>query len=270
MPSPQDENYLHAVSRALRCGNPDCPCAVEPPRLHCPIHATPDVPTLTVDFDDYLGFTFQCSSDSCDDARIAAALAKRGLAPDSWLFTPAGAQESGLQPAALVTPHPQDWLWPNRIPMGRLSLIAGFPSSGKTAIARDIAARVSLGAPSPDDPRTSFVRAPVLIASLNGDHAALDIPLLRAAGADLSLVYFADTLSPEHLADLPEGQALPDYEALEHKAKLHERARSLEDLWQSPMPDEMKRPPQGPRPSALARTRPPHAPPPQPRRSAAA
>ena len=242
MPSPQDENYLHAVSRALRCGNPDCPCAVEPPRLHCPIHATPDVPTLTVDFDDYLGFTFQCSSDSCDDARIAAALAKRGLAPDSWLFTPAGAQESGLQPAALVTPHPQDWLWPNRIPMGRLSLIAGFPSSGKTAIARDIAARVSLGAPSPDDPRTSFVRAPVLIASLNGDHAALDIPLLRAAGADLSLVYFADTLSPEHLADLPEGQALPDYEALEHKAKLHERARSLEDLWQSPMPDEMKRP----------------------------
>ena len=122
MPSPQDENYLHAVSHALRCGNPGCPCAVEPPRLHCPIHPTPDVPTLSVDFDDYLGFTFQCSSDSCDDARIASALAKRGLAPDSWLFTPAGAQESGLHPASLVTPHPQDWLWPNRIPMGRLDL----------------------------------------------------------------------------------------------------------------------------------------------------
>ncbi len=242
MPSPQDENYLHAVSRALRCGNPDCPCASEPPRLHCPIHTTPDAPTLSVDFDDYLGFTFQCSSDSCDDARIASALAKRGLAPDSWLFTPAGAQESGLQPASLVTPHPQDWLWPNRIPMGRLSLIAGFPSSGKTAIARDIAARVSLGAPAPDDPNASFVRAPVLIASLNGDHAALDVPLLRAAGADLSLVYFADTLSPEHLADLPEGQFLPDYDALERQAKLHDKVRSLEDLWQSPMPDEMKQP----------------------------
>ncbi len=156
MPSPQDENYLHAVSRALRCGNPDCPCASGPPRLHCPIHATPDVPTLTVNFDDYLGFTFQCSSDSCDNARIAAALAKRGLAPDCWLFTPAGAQESGLHPASLVTPHPQDWLWPNRIPMGRLSLIAGFPSSGKTAIARDIAARVSLGAPRSRRPPRVF------------------------------------------------------------------------------------------------------------------
>ncbi len=242
MPSPQDENYLHAISRALRCGNPDCLCASEPPRLHCPIHPTPDVPTLTVDFDDYLGFTFQCSSEHCDDARIPTALAKRGLAPDSWLFTPAGAQETGLHPASLVTPHPQDWLWPNRIPMGRLSLIAGYPSSGKTAIARDIAARVSLGAPTPDDPRASFVRAPVLIASLNGDHAAIDVPLLRAAGADLSLVYFADTLSPEHLADLPEGRALPDYEALERQAKLHERARSLGELWQSPMPDEMKQP----------------------------
>ncbi len=242
MPSPQHENYLLAISRALRCGNPDCPCAAEPPRLHCPIHPTPHVPTLSVDYDDYLGFTFHCSSDHCADAAIAPALAKRGLAPESWLFTPAGAQETGLHPASLVTPHPQDWLWPHRIPMGRLSLIAGYPSSGKTAIARDIAARVSLGAPSPDDPNASFVRAPVLIASLNGDHAALDVPLLRAAGADLSLVYFADTLSPEHLADLPEGESLPDYEALEHKAKLHERARSLEDLWQSPMPDEMKLP----------------------------
>ncbi len=241
MPSPQDENYLHAVSRALRCGNPDCLCASEPPRLHCPIHATPDVPTLTVDFDDYLGFTFQCSSDSCDDARIAAALAKRGLAPDSWLYTSTGAQEAGLNPLSLMVPHPQDWLWPNRIPMAALTLIAGFPGSGKTAIALDIAARVSVGAPAPDNPNAAFLRAPVLIAPFNRAPASA-IPLLRAFRANLSLIYFADTLSPEHLADLPEGQSLPDYEALEHKAKLHERARSLEDLWQSPMPDEMKQP----------------------------
>ena len=241
MPSPQDENYLQAVSRALRCGNPDCPCASEPPRLHCPIHATPDVPTLTVDFDDYLGFTFQCSSDSCDDARIASALAKRGLAPDSWLYTSTGAQEAGLNPLSLMVPHPQDWLWPNRIPMAALTLIAGFPGSGKTAIALDIAARVSVGAPAPDNPNAAFLRAPVLIAPFNRAPASA-IPLLRAFRANLSLIYFADTLSPEHLADLPEGQSLPDYEALEHKAKLHERARSLEDLWQSPMPDEMKQP----------------------------
>ncbi len=241
MPTPQDDNYLHAVSRALRCGNPDCPCASEPPRLHCPIHPTPDVPTLTVDFDDYLGFTFQCSSDSCDDARIASALAKRGLAPDSWLYTSTGAQEAGLNPLSLMVPHPQDWLWPNRIPMAALTLIAGFPGSGKTAIALDIAARVSVGAPAPDNPNAAFLRAPVLIAPFNRAPASA-IPLLRAFRADLSLIYFADTLSPEHLADLPEGQSLPDYEALEHKAKLHDRARSMEDLWQSPMPDEMKRP----------------------------
>ena len=164
----QHENYLLAISRALRCGNPECDCSNDAACLHCPIHDNPFVPTLQVDYDSQNGFSFHCFSGRCDDARIVEALAKRGLAPDSWLYASTGALEVGLNPLSLVVPHPQDWLWPDRIPMAALTLIAGFPGSGKTTIALDIAARVSAGAPAPDNPHAAFLRAPVLLASLNG------------------------------------------------------------------------------------------------------
>lgn len=42
------------------------------------------------------------------------------------------------------------WLWPQRFPLGKLSIIAGDPGLGKSFLTCDIAARVSRGAPWPD------------------------------------------------------------------------------------------------------------------------
>lgn len=51
------------------------------------------------------------------------------------------------------------WLWPGRIPMGRLTLLVGDPGLGKTLLAADLAARVSANVPWPDDP--PFTPSPV-------------------------------------------------------------------------------------------------------------
>ena len=61
----------------------------------------------------------------------------------------------------------------------------GIPSSGKTAIALDVAARVSRGAPAPDQPDAPFPSAPVVLALLDDNPKADVLPVLRLFGADL-------------------------------------------------------------------------------------
>ena len=45
------------------------------------------------------------------------------------------------------------WLWPGRIPIGKVTLLVGDPGNGKSLVALDIAARVSRGAAWPDEPQ---------------------------------------------------------------------------------------------------------------------
>ena len=197
--SPQDIAYLNRLDRALRCGVPGCECATGP-MVHCPSHSHAETPTLTVVWDERRKcLDFQCLA--CPPPRIKDALAKRGLAPEGEFYTAFGAQEAGLQPFYFFIQQPPDWLWPNRIPLGKLTLIAGYPSSGKTSIALDVAARVSRGAAAPDQPDAPFPSAPVVLALLDGNPKADILPTLRLFGADLERVYLADLLSPTHPVD---------------------------------------------------------------------
>ena len=195
---PKDRAYLARVERGLRCGVPGCDCEGGP-RLHCPTHPNPMVPTLSVSYDEDTGFSFECTR--CPSDKVWEALAKRGLMPLIRLYTSTGAVEAGLNPFAFFIQQPQDWLWPNRIPLAKLTLIAGYPSSGKTSIALDIAARVTRGAPAPDQPDAAFPAAPVVLASLNSNPKADILPTLRLFGADLDFIYLADLLSPTHRLD---------------------------------------------------------------------
>ena len=195
---PEHRAYALRAKHALRCGVPGCSCA-EGLKVHCPSHDNAEVPTLTIGYEPGYGFSFECTR--CPRPRVLDALAKRGLTPESHLFTSSGAQEVGLQPFNFLIQQPQDWLWPNRIPLGKLTLIAGYPSSGKTSIALDIAARVSRGAAAPDQPDVLFPSAPVVLAPLNGNPRADILPTLRLFGADLDRVYLADLLSSTHPID---------------------------------------------------------------------
>lgn len=90
-----------------------------------------------------------------------------------------------------VEPTHIRWLWPGRIALGKITMIAGHPGLGKSFLTCDLAARVSAGLPWPDvgDP---CPRGQVLI--LNGEDDPSDTirPRLDAAGADVSKVHFID------------------------------------------------------------------------------
>jgi KaiC/GvpD/RAD55 family RecA-like ATPase len=49
-----------------------------------------------------------------------------------------------------VNPEPVTWLWPGRLPKGKITLLSGDPGAGKSFLALDIAARITSGRPAPD------------------------------------------------------------------------------------------------------------------------
>ncbi len=228
---PGDRAYGDRLERALRCGVPGCLC-VNPGRFHCPSHDNAEVPTLTVSYDSDRGFSFACTR--CSSYRVMDALAKRGLMPESHLYTAGGALEAGLQPFDFLIQQPPDWLWPNRIPLGKLTLIAGYPSSGKTSIALDIAARVSRGAAAPDQPEAAFPSLPVVLALLDGNPKSDVLPTLRLFGADLGRIYLADLLSPTHPIDYH-----PDEPPMDDGPDYYE---GEEDDWDEDNVDTSRRP----------------------------
>ena len=232
---PEETAYLDRIERALRCGVPGCDCA-HSRKVHCPSHDNPEIPTLTVTYNPKRGFDFDCTR--CPFDKVLDALAKRGLMPRSHLYTASGAQEAGLQPLDFLIQQPPDWLWPNRIPLGKLTLIAGYPSSGKTSVALDIAARVSRGAAAPDQPGALFPSAPVVLALLDGNPKSDVLPTLRLFGADLGRIYLADLLSPTHAIDYypkdPPAEDGPDY--VDDEDDWEEEEDDFADLRDTPLP----------------------------------
>lgn len=81
------------------------------------------------------------------------------------------------------------WLWPGRIPLGKLTLFAGDPGLGKSFVTLDIGARVTRGKRWPDHTTTSCEPGSVIILSAEDDPADTIRPRLEAADADLSRVH---------------------------------------------------------------------------------
>lgn len=83
-----------------------------------------------------------------------------------------------------VEPEAVRWLWPQRIPLGKLTILVGDPGVGKSFITLDIAAHVSTGSPWPDIPDIRNKPSKVVILSAEDDLADTIRPRLDAAGAD--------------------------------------------------------------------------------------
>jgi putative DNA primase/helicase len=58
-----------------------------------------------------------------------------------------------------------EWLWPERIPLGKLTLLAGDPGLGKSFLSLDIASRVTTGRAWPDDSRAKAAPGSVVLLS---------------------------------------------------------------------------------------------------------
>jgi hypothetical protein len=85
-----------------------------------------------------------------------------------------------------VVRKPLGWLWPERIPLGKLTLLAGDPELGKSFITIDMAARISSGRAWPDDPQTPAPLGNVILLNAEDDIEDTVCPRLEAAGADLN------------------------------------------------------------------------------------
>src|SRR5689334_15283559 len=70
-----------------------------------------------------------------------------------------GNGRTGIKPRLVrfsqIEPEQTEWLWPGRVPVGRLTLVVGERGLGKGALVADLVARVSRGNPWPDRADTS-------------------------------------------------------------------------------------------------------------------
>lgn len=126
-----------------------------------------------------------------DDRTSTQASASASASASAPTFSPVMVQ------LADVRPQPIDWLWPQRIAIGKLTLIAGDPGLGKSFLTLDLASRVSRGCGWPDDEHrdgstgsAAPAAAPggVVLVNCEDDIADTIRPRLDAAGADVSRI----------------------------------------------------------------------------------
>jgi len=96
------------------------------------------------------------------------------------------------QPALIITmdqieAEKVDWLWRNRIPIGRITMLDGDPGSGKSTLSLVIASAVSRGVALPfgEKPKSP---ANVLLMSCEDGYGDTIRPRLDQAGADVSRI----------------------------------------------------------------------------------
>jgi RecA-family ATPase len=85
-------------------------------------------------------------------------------------------------PLSEIEPERVEWLWPRRIPKGKITIIDGDPDNGKSVLSTDLVARITAGKPLPDGTPTEVAGGIILSAE---DGAADTIrPRLDAAGGN--------------------------------------------------------------------------------------
>jgi hypothetical protein len=85
-----------------------------------------------------------------------------------------------------IEPEPLRWLWPGRIPLGKLTLLIGDPGQGKSLVTVDLAARLSRGIAFADDAPSEC--GGTIFLSAEDDAADTIRPRLDSADADVSRI----------------------------------------------------------------------------------
>lgn len=110
--------------------------------------------------------------------------------PAGWTETREAEDENGLQFACFadIEEQPLEWLWPNRLPIGTVSLIVGNPNAGKTFVTCSIISLVTRGKHWPDCANT---RKPGRVLFFGEEDSIKHIlkPRIRANGGDCTLLH---------------------------------------------------------------------------------
>lgn len=98
---------------------------------------------------------------------------------------------AALTRLADVAPETVTWLWPSRIPVGKLVTLDGDPGVGKSTLSLSIAATVTTGGDWPDGTRCEYPGAAIIMSAEDGLGDTIR-PRLDAAGADCAHVHHLD------------------------------------------------------------------------------
>jgi hypothetical protein len=112
-----------------------------------------------------------------------------GTAEKLWTLVDQSPQSEGYTLTCVhdVIPEQVDWVWRDRLALGKLTLLGGDPDLGKSQISIDAAARITTGSHWPNGARASIGSA-IFVCS-EDDTADTIRPRLEAAGADLTKVF---------------------------------------------------------------------------------
>lgn len=113
-----------------------------------------------------------------------------------------GPEATHLTTLADINPESVAWLWPGRIPFGKITIIEGDPGLGKSTLALDIAARLTRCSPMPGESRS--VHGSVILLTAEDGLADTVRPRFDAAGGDARWVH-------SFQVDGPHGQELPTF-----------------------------------------------------------
>src|SRR6516165_5515280 len=93
-----------------------------------------------------------------------------------------------IRAAHQVVAQPVTWLWPERLPLGKLVIMDGDPDLGKSLLMLDLCARLSTGRQFPDG-RPGPGPANALVLSAEDTAADTIVPRLQRLGADRQRVF---------------------------------------------------------------------------------
>jgi hypothetical protein len=98
--------------------------------------------------------------------------------------------------ACHVQPKKVKWVWPGRIPAGKVTMLDGDPGLGKSTITLDLTARLTTASPLPDGHKPE---RPVCVLLLSAEDGVEDtiVPRLKVAGADLNKVTIVDHVTDD-------------------------------------------------------------------------
>jgi putative DNA primase/helicase len=111
-----------------------------------------------------------------------------------------------------------EWLWNYRIPMSKLSVLAGNPDEGKSLISLYMMAQLTRGLPMFGDPSTLVPPSEVLLMAAEDDTDDTIVPRLQAMGADMKKIKILSTMMDK----------LPNQVPIEREAQLDRDIASLE------------------------------------------
>lgn len=107
-----------------------------------------------------------------------------------------GKSEVVLKRFSEITAQEIKWLWPQRIALGKVTLISGDPGLGKSLVSTAMAAHVSKGYPWPVG-GAPCPTGDVILLSAEDDEGDTIKPRLEAADADCSRVYILNAIMDE-------------------------------------------------------------------------